>query len=338
MSIPLITTLPAAPQRTDDPTTFANKADTFLAALPGMVTEENAAITEMNNVAAQVDADATSAANSASAASTSEGNAATSETNAGNAESGALAAQSVAEAAQALAEAALDNFDDRYLGAKSSDPTTDNDGDALLTGALYWNTSAGNLRVYNGSTWVVISLYVHPNHSGDVTSSGDGATTLQVAAITGKPALGSGLAATDELLINDGGVLKRMQIHVLQEQYLRSSTTGNKSVSGNPYLAEQTLTDGATISWNISNGAEAKATLGGNRTLDATAIPPAGTWCSFLAIQDGTGNRTLAYSADFDFGDAGSPTLSTAAGAEDLLSFRSNGIKLQFMGIAQGFA
>lgn len=116
------------------------------------------------------------------------------------------------------------------------------------------------------------------------------------------------------------------------------SVTGNKSVSGNPYLAEQTVTDGATISWDISSGAEANATLAGNRTLDATAVPPAGTWCSFRAIQDGTGNRTLAYSADFDFGDSGSPTLSTAAGAEDVLSFRSNGTVLQFMGIAKGFA
>ena len=51
------------------------------------------------------------------------------------------------------AEAAADNFDDTYLGAKSSDPSVDNDGDALSAGDLYFNTSSNVLKVYNGSAW-----------------------------------------------------------------------------------------------------------------------------------------------------------------------------------------
>ena len=51
-------------------------------------------------------------------------------------------AQAASEAAQAAAEAALDNFDDRYLGAKTSDPTVDNDGDPLIDAALYLTSSA----------------------------------------------------------------------------------------------------------------------------------------------------------------------------------------------------
>lgn len=46
-----------------------------------------------------------------------------------------------------------DAFDDRFLGAHSSNPTVDNDGDALVAGALYFNTSNNILRVYNGTTW-----------------------------------------------------------------------------------------------------------------------------------------------------------------------------------------
>lgn len=53
-----------------------------------------------------------------------------------------------------LAETKLDNFDDIYLGSKSSAPTVDNDGDALTTGAIYWNSSNNNLYVWNGSAWV----------------------------------------------------------------------------------------------------------------------------------------------------------------------------------------
>lgn len=68
----------------------------------------------------------------------------------------AAAASAASAAAEAvLAAAAYDSFDDRYLGAKAADPALDNDGNALLTGALYWNTGANQLRVYNGAAWVV---------------------------------------------------------------------------------------------------------------------------------------------------------------------------------------
>jgi hypothetical protein len=86
----------------------------------------------------------------------------------------AQAAQSAAETAQTQAEAAkagaessaaqvasdraavaqiFDTFDDRYLGAKASDPTTDNDGDPLQVGAVYWNTASGGSRFWNGAAW-----------------------------------------------------------------------------------------------------------------------------------------------------------------------------------------
>jgi hypothetical protein len=57
-----------------------------------------------------------------------------------------------------LAQAVYDSFDDRYLGAKTSDPTVDNDGNTLLTGALYWNSSTDEMRVYSGSEWLVAYL------------------------------------------------------------------------------------------------------------------------------------------------------------------------------------
>lgn len=51
------------------------------------------------------------------------------------------------------AAASVDSFDDTYLGAKSSDPTVDNDGDALTAGDLYFNTGTNRLRVYDGANW-----------------------------------------------------------------------------------------------------------------------------------------------------------------------------------------
>jgi hypothetical protein len=75
----------------------------------------------------------------------------------GAASSDAIDASASADAAAASASAAAasyDSFDDRYLGAKSSDPSVDNDGNALLTGAIYWNTASSVMKVWSGSAWV----------------------------------------------------------------------------------------------------------------------------------------------------------------------------------------
>ena len=96
---------------------------------------------------------ATTATTKASEASTSATNAASSATTASTQATNAATSATAAQTAQAAAEAAADNFDDTYLGAKSSDPSADNDGDALTTGDLYFNTSDNALKVYNGSSW-----------------------------------------------------------------------------------------------------------------------------------------------------------------------------------------
>tara|TARA_B100000787_G_scaffold19123_1_gene13217 strand:- start:157 stop:1032 length:876 start_codon:yes stop_codon:yes gene_type:complete len=59
-------------------------------------------------------------------------------------------------AAQTAAELALDSFDDIWLGAKSSNPAYDNDGNTLVAGAAYFNTSTNKLLVYSGAAWVIL--------------------------------------------------------------------------------------------------------------------------------------------------------------------------------------
>jgi hypothetical protein len=90
---------------------------------------------------------------SATAAATSASNAATSETNAANSATAASNSASAASSSASSAAASYDSFDDRYLGPKASAPTVDNDGNTLLTGALYWNTTSSNLFVWSGSAW-----------------------------------------------------------------------------------------------------------------------------------------------------------------------------------------
>jgi hypothetical protein len=78
---------------------------------------------------------------------------------------------------------AYDNFDDRYLGPKSSDPTLDNDGNALLTGALYFNTATNVMKVYDGSTWVAAyvsaaGVLLAVNNLSDLSSVSTARTNL----------------------------------------------------------------------------------------------------------------------------------------------------------------
>ncbi len=110
-------------------------------------------------------ASASAASTSASTATTkataaaSSATAAASSASAGSTSATASASSATAAASSATAAAAsADTFDDTYLGAKSSDPATDNDGDALTAGDLYFNTTADNLRVYSGSAWQVAAV------------------------------------------------------------------------------------------------------------------------------------------------------------------------------------
>jgi len=100
---------------------------------------------------------ATSAANSASAAATSATSASTSASSASTSASSAQTSATSAANSASAAAASYDSFDDRYLGAKSTAPTLDNDGDALIVGATYWDTPLSTMYAWSGSAWIAIS-------------------------------------------------------------------------------------------------------------------------------------------------------------------------------------
>ena len=122
-------------------------ASSATAAASSATAAASSATDATTNGAAQVALATTQAGNAATSASTAS-------TQATNAASSATAAAASASAAATSA----DNFDDIYLGAKSSAPSVDNDGDALTTGDLYFDTTSGTLNVFNGSTWVQITV------------------------------------------------------------------------------------------------------------------------------------------------------------------------------------
>ena len=125
---------------------FTKVSTTQETSLNALVTS---ATTQANTATTQATASATSATAAAASATTATTQASTATTQA----TAATTAKTAAETAKTAAEAAFDSLDDRYLGAKSSAPTTDNDGDALTTGSIYWNSSNNKLNVWDGSAW-----------------------------------------------------------------------------------------------------------------------------------------------------------------------------------------
>ena len=130
--------------------TSATSASNSATAAATSATSAAASATTAANSVATIAGYATSSANSATAAATSATSAAASATAAST--SAASAATSATSAA-----ASYDAFDDRYLGSKASDPTVDNDGNALITGALYFNSVVNAMKVYNGSSWDLVA-------------------------------------------------------------------------------------------------------------------------------------------------------------------------------------
>jgi hypothetical protein len=209
--------------------------------------ETNAGTSETNAATSATNAasSATAAASSASAASTSASNASTSETNAATSESNAStsasnastsetnAASSATAAASSATSAAAsyDSFDDRYLGAKSSAPTLDNDGDALLTGALYYNTTAGQLYIWNGSAWDDAAF----SASGAVTSFNTRTGAVTLSATDVNTALGS-----DAVLDSDIGSTVQAYSSVLQNTTASYTTAEETKLAGIETAADVT--------------------------------------------------------------------------------------------------
>jgi len=134
-------------------TAAATSATSAAASATAAATSASSALTSQSAAATS----ATSAATSASSALTSQTAAATSATSA--AASATAAATSATSAATSATSAATTytNYDQRYLGSKASAPTVDNQGGALITGATYWNSTAGVMYVWSGSAWSAIS-------------------------------------------------------------------------------------------------------------------------------------------------------------------------------------
>jgi hypothetical protein len=176
-------------------TAAATSASSASTSASSALTSANSAAADAATAAASVAtiaSYATTASNSASAAATSATSAATSASSASTSASSALTSANSAATSASSAATSFDDFDDRYLGAKSSPPTVDNDGNPLLTGALYWNTVDNQMYVWSGSAWGGISStaqlfrYRYTLSGGETSVSGPDDNGVTLSYLAGK--------------------------------------------------------------------------------------------------------------------------------------------------------
>jgi len=171
--------------------TSAASASTSAASALTSATSAAASATTAAASVATIAGYATTASNSASAAATSAASASTSATSAAADAASATTSASSALTSATSAATTYDNFDDRYLGAKSTPPTLDNDGNALITGALYWNTPGATMFAWSGSAWGSISStaaiyrYRYTAAGGETSESGPDDNGLTLAYLVG---------------------------------------------------------------------------------------------------------------------------------------------------------
>lgn len=139
-------------------TTKAGEAASSASAASGSASSASGSASTATTQAGIATTQASNASGSASAASGSASSAASSAGTATTQAGIATTQAGIATTKAGDATSAFDNFDKRYLGAKSSDPSKDNQGGVLAVGALYFNSPGGQMRAWTGTAWEVAYL------------------------------------------------------------------------------------------------------------------------------------------------------------------------------------
>ena len=193
---------------------------------------------------------ATAAATSATTASTQASNASTSASTASTQATNAANSATAAAASAAAAATSADNFDDVYLGSKSSEPSTDNDGDALNAGDLFFDTTVNAIKVYTGSAWQIVSQAsltsvvsdTTPQLGGDLDVNGNGIVSVSNGNIALTPN-GSGVVRLDgnvdiqtgEIVLKNGGSQSNIKFYCESSNahYAQLTAPAHSDFSGN---------------------------------------------------------------------------------------------------------
>ena len=213
---------------------------------------------------------------SATAAATSATAAASSATAAASSATAAASSATSAASSATSAAASYDSFDDRYLGAKSSAPSVDNDGDALVTGALYFNSTTDIMNVRtSGGAWTSAGSSVNGTSSRNTYTATAGQTTFSATYDSGyvdvylngvKLLAGTDFTATSgtSIVLASGAAVNDI-VDIVAYGTFTLADHYDKTASDARYLQ----LSGGTLTGNIAHASAFTIDTGGDITLDS---------------------------------------------------------------------
>ena len=222
-------------------TSASNSAASALAIYGNTVAME-AAVDDAQEAALTATQESQAASDSAIASAESEELAYEHEQNAAEWATVAQGAANSSVAAAGAANLAWDQFDDRYLGAKTVDPALDNDNNPLVTGALYFNSATGSMKVYTGTNWTDAyttnnGFLLANNNLSDIQSDATARDNLGLGSIATQDydtitITGGSITGITDLAINDGGTGASTAAGARSNLGLGSSAVLNAGVPG----------------------------------------------------------------------------------------------------------
>ena len=293
-----------------------------------LLVDAAASTTAQNAAASSATAAATSETNSAASAASAlshKNDAETAKTASETAQTAAETARTAAQTAQAAAESALDTFDDRFLGAKSSDPSVDNDGNALVDGALYFDTTNDIMKVYDltNTQWRQLTL-TSGNQTNVNTVAGQISPTNNIATVAAQNANLTTLAGLNSEISTLAGI---SGLSSLASAHAAVTNVSNNLSGVNSFNDRYRVTAGVPSSSNDVGDLVFDTTANALKVFDGSSYALAGS------SVNGTSERfkyvATASQTTFSGSDANGNTLTyDVAGGTAFADIYLNGVKL----------
>ena len=311
-----------------------------------LLVDAASATTSQNAAAASATAASnsqTAAASSAAAALVSENASATSETNSASSATAsansATASASSATAAAGSASAAaatFDLFDDSYLGAKSSNPSVDNDGDALTDGALYFDTTNDVMKVYDlGTTsWLQLTPTVSNQNNINAVNSNSANINTVASDLSGSNNIGA--VVSNSTNINTvAGLNTEIALLGTSGTVASINTAANNLADINAFANIYLGPSGSAPTQDPDGSALDNGDLYFDTTSDTLKVYKSGGWAAAGSTVNGTSKRyiynitgtptTLTGASGTGYAEATSQVLAYDAGFVDVFH---NGVKM----------
>ena len=207
----------------------------------------------------------------------------------------------------------------------------------LFVNASYINTISSNLAYYVIANTGVVSnatgVYVNASYINTISANNSTYLNSQPASYyTNATNITTGTLPYAQIPANVINTTAAFTITGVYTYNANLTVNATSKVIGTIDIASanvlnQTLTDGATVSWDASLGQIATITLGGNRTIANPTNLKVGTYILHV-IQDNVGSRTVTWGSSYKWPAGVAPTLTTTISARDVMSFVSDGTNL----------